>query len=100
MGLPAWRNAHKGLGARWRGLDKASKTKYVAASRRMAGSYEQQMKAYRNKKQVLLRQMRVARIAKKALKKQRKMRVALKKKSKATGKPKRISKKKSRAIGK
>ena len=98
--LPAWRNAHKGLGARWRALDKASKAKYVAASKRMAGTYEQQMKGYRNKKQDLLRQMRAARVAKKASKKQKKMRVALKKKSRAIGKPKKVSKKKSRVLGK
>merc|ERR1712154_697856 len=79
--LPAWKNAHKGLGARWNVLDKASKAKYVAAAKRMAGPYEQQMKLYRNKKQELLRQIRAARNAKKAAKKQKKTRVALKKKS-------------------
>ena len=105
--LPTWRNSHKGLGARWNALDKASKAKYVAASKRMAGPYEQHMKAYRNKKQELLRQIRAARNAKKAAKKQKKTRVALKKKSraiakKASKKHKKAnlpSKKKSRAFG-
>ena len=88
--LPAWKNAHKGLGARWNALDKASKAKYVAASKRMAGQYEQHMKLYRNKKQELLKQIRAARNAKKAAKKQKKTRVALKKKSRAIAKrPKR-----------
>merc|ERR1712154_353111 len=78
--LPAWNNAHKGLGARWKALDKASKAKYFAASKRMADTYEQQMKIYRNKKQELLRQIRAHRRAKKAVQKRKKAMIALRKK--------------------
>merc|ERR1712088_1043766 len=90
--LPAWRNAHKGLGARWKALDKASKAKYVAASKRMADTYEQQMKIYRNKKQDLLRQIRARRRAKKAVQKHKKANLPSRKKSRAFGKPKKVAK--------
>jgi len=98
--LPAWRSAHKGLGARWKSLDKASKAKYVAASKRMADTYEQQMKVYRKKRQELLRQMRAARISKRALIKQKKTKIARKKKSSAIGKSNKGSKNKARTIAK
>merc|ERR1712080_741288 len=48
--LPAWRKAHKGLGAKWRSLSMAEKSSYVTASRKMRDSYEQLMKTYRVKR--------------------------------------------------
>merc|ERR1719351_269517 len=70
--LPIWRNTHKGLGGKWKRLDKSGKAKYVDASKKMRAAYEQQMKIYRNKKQELLRQIRDAKKAKKAPRKVKK----------------------------
>ena len=81
--LPAWRRAHKGLGAQWRALDKASKVKYVAASKQMKGPYDQQMKAYQSKRRDLIKSIRAARKVNKASKKQRKTQVTQRKKANA-----------------
>merc|ERR1712198_496402 len=63
--LTVWRNAHKGLGAKWRALDMSSKAKYVEASKKRRSAYEQQMKVYRNRKLDLVRQLRAAKNARK-----------------------------------
>merc|ERR1712002_145217 len=80
--LPAWRNTHKGLGAKWRGLDKSGKAKYVETSKKMKPAYEQHMKVYRKRKQDLLRQIMEAKKAKKLLRRQKKSTPTQKKKSK------------------
>merc|ERR1712141_648126 len=64
--LPAWSSSHKGLGGKWKTMDKATKAKYVASSKNMKGSYDNQMKAFRARKKELLRSIRVAKMAKKA----------------------------------
>merc|ERR1712141_815686 len=64
--LPAWSSSHKGLGGKWKRMDKATKAKYVASSKNMKGSYDNQMKAFRARKKELLRSIRVAKMAKKA----------------------------------
>merc|ERR1712141_467005 len=66
--LPAWSSSHKGLGGKWRAMDKATKAKYVALSRSMKGSYDNQMKAFRVKKKELLKSIRAAKMAKKVKK--------------------------------
>lgn len=52
--LPDWIRAHKGLGAKWKHLDNTSKAKYIAASRKMKGVYEQRMNLYRQTKKELI----------------------------------------------
>merc|ERR1711992_457174 len=92
--LPAWSSSHKGLGGKWKTMDKATKAKYVASSKNMKGSYDNQMKAFRVKKQELLRSIRVAKMAKKAkrvLKKKAKR--VLKKKAKKSSKKVKSAKK-------
>merc|ERR1711981_692949 len=64
--LPAWSSSHKGLGGKWKAMDKATKAKYVASSKNMKGSYDNQMKAFRAKRKELLRSIRAAKMAKKA----------------------------------
>merc|ERR1711936_27145 len=64
--LPAWSSAHKGLGGKWKTMNKATKAKYVASSKNMKGSYDNQMKAFRARKKELLRSIRVAKMARKA----------------------------------
>merc|ERR1712072_1569993 len=87
--LPAWSSLHKGLGGKWKAMDKATKAKYVALSKSMKGSYDNQMKAFRVKKQELLKSIRAAKMAKKAkrvLKKKAKKRVKSAKKGKVAQK--------------
>ena len=69
--LPLWRAAHKGLGGKWRGMDNVTKAKYVTASKQMKGTYDQQMKVYRKKRQELVKSIRASRMAKKASTKER-----------------------------
>merc|ERR1712136_205475 len=95
--LPAWRNTHKRLGAKWRGLDKSGKAKYVETSMKMKPAYEQHMKVYRKRKQDLLRQIMEAKKAKKLLRRQKKSTPTPKKKSKN---PKAARKQKVKKIGK
>merc|ERR1712088_1055480 len=68
--LPAWSSSHKGLGGKWKAMDKATKARYVASSKNMKGSYNNQMKAFRAKKSELgnfhRRSIRAAKMAKKA----------------------------------
>merc|ERR1711874_951488 len=92
--LSDWRLAHKGLGGKWKTMDKATKAKYVASSKNMKGSYDNQMKAYRLRKKELLRSIRVAKMAKKARRvlKKRAKRV-LKKKTKKSSKKLKSAKK-------
>ena len=80
--LPLWRATHKGLGGKWRGMDKATKAKYVTASNQMKGTYDQQMKSYRKKRQELVKSIRASRMAKKASNKQRKIQKMQAKKAK------------------
>ena len=92
--LPAWSSSHKGLGGKWKAMDKATKAKYVASSKNMKGSYDNQMKAFRARKSELLRSIRVAKMAKKArrvLKKKAKR--VLKKKAKKSSKKLKSAKK-------
>jgi len=100
--LTVWRNAHKGLGAKWRALDE-SKARYVEASKKMSSAYEQQMKVYRNRKLDLVRQLRASKYARKILKRQKesrsspkkiskKVKASSKSKSKETGKSKKLAK--------
>merc|ERR1712198_399248 len=70
---------HKGLGAKWRGLDKSSKTKFVETSKKMKPSYEEHMKVYRKRKQDLLRQIMVAEKSKKIGKSKKVAKSAIKK---------------------
>merc|ERR1712001_321699 len=79
--LPAWSSSHKGLGGTWKEMDKATKAKYVALSKSMKGSYDNQMKAFRVKKKELLKSIRAAKMAKKAKR-------VLKKKAKKVSKAK------------
>ena len=75
-------------------MDKATKAKYVASSKNMKGSYDNQMKAFRARKSELLRSIRVAKMAKKArrvLKKKAKR--VLKKKAKKSSKKLKSAKK-------
>jgi len=83
--LPAWRIAHKGLGGKWRGMDKANKAKYVSASKQLKVAYDQQMNAYRKKRQELVKSIRMARLEQRASKKQRKPKKVQVKKMKAAG---------------
>jgi len=86
--LPLWRAAHKGLGGKWRGMDNATKAKYVTASKQMKGTYDQQMKVYRKKRQELVKSIRASRMAKKASNNQRKLQKMQAKKAKvARNKP-------------
>merc|ERR1712110_1299278 len=93
--LPAWSSSHhKGLGGKWKTMDKATKAKYVASSKNMKGSYDNQMKAFRARKKELLRSIRVAKMARKArrvLKKKAKR--VLKKKAKRSSKKLKSAKK-------
>merc|ERR1711992_255418 len=92
--LPAWSSSHKGLGGKWKAMDKATKAKYVASSKNMKGSYDNQMKAFRAKRKELLRSIRAAKMAKKAkrvLKKKAKR--VLKKKAKKSSKKLKSAKK-------
>merc|ERR1711872_1165270 len=101
--LPVWQNAHKGLGGKWKALDRNGKAKYVETSKKMRGVYENQMKGYRIKNQELLREIKAAKKTKRSSKRQPKIRVASKNKSekmrvapkqkfKAVGKPKSLAK--------
>merc|ERR1712029_951886 len=87
----------KGLGGKWKALDRNGKAKYVETSEKMRGAYENQMKGYRIKKQELLREVKAAKKTKRSTKRQRKIRVASKFKSK---KMKVAPKQKSKAVGK
>merc|ERR1719278_381853 len=91
--LPAWSSSHKGLGGKWKTMDKATKAKYVASSKNMKGSYDNQMKAFRARKKELLRSIRVAKMAKKA-------KSVLKKKAKKSSKKLKSAKKVSPKKGK
>merc|ERR1712080_660563 len=84
--LPAWSSSHKGLGGKWKAMDKATKAKYVALSKSMKGSYDNQMKAYRVKRKELLKSLKAAKMAKKAKR-------VLKKKAKKSGKKLKSAKK-------
>merc|ERR1739840_25748 len=84
--LPAWSSSHKGLGGKWKTMDKATKAKYVALSKSMKGSYDNQMKAFRVKKKELIKSIRAAKMAKKA------KRVLKKKTKKGTKKLKSVKK--------
>merc|ERR1712072_796409 len=79
--LPAWSSSHKGLGGKWKTMDKATKAKYIALSKSMKGSYDNQMKAFRVKKKELRKSIRAAKMAKKAKR-------VLKKKAKKVSKAK------------
>merc|ERR1711992_242782 len=97
--LPAWSSSHKGLGGKWKAMDKATKAKYVASSKNMKGSYDNQMKAYRARKSELIRSIRVAKMAKKArrvLKKKAKR--VLKKKAKKSSRKLKSAKKVKKGI--
>merc|ERR1712212_1245490 len=83
--------AHKGLGGKWKALDRNEKAKYVETSKKMRSAYENQMKGYRIKKQELLREIKAAKKTKRSPKIQKKIRVAPKQKSKAVGKPKSVA---------
>merc|ERR1711981_691167 len=83
--LSDWKAAHKGLGGKWRGMDKANKAKYVSASKQLKGSYDQQMNLYRKKRQELVKSIRIARLAQRASKNQRKLQKVHAKKVKAAG---------------
>merc|ERR1711890_214351 len=86
--LPLWRATHKGLGGKWRGMDNATKAKYVTASNQIKGTYDQQMKSYRKKRQELVKSIRASRMAKKASNKQIKLQKMQAKKAKvALNKP-------------
>merc|ERR1711944_329167 len=52
--LPAWSSSHKGLGGKWKAMDNATKAKYVALPKSMKGSYDNQMKAFQEKRKDLL----------------------------------------------
>ena len=94
--LPTWRKAHIGLGAKWRTLDKSSKAKYVTASKQMKGTYDQHMKAYRNKRSELIKMLRDSRFAKRAAMRQKKMQLVQRKKPKAVrSKTKKLLKRKA-----
>merc|ERR1711890_191958 len=71
--LPEWRTAHKGLGGKWKGIDNASKAKYVTASKKMKAGYDKHMKAYKNKKHALIKSLVAARIAKRTARRIKKM---------------------------
>merc|ERR1712212_457938 len=94
--------AHKGLGGKWKALDRNEKAKYVETSKKMRSAYENQMKGYRIKKQELLREIKAAKKTKRSPKiqkktrvasknKSKKIKVALKQLSKAVGKPKSVA---------
>ena len=84
--LPAWSSSHKGLGGKWKAMDKATKAKYVALSKSMKGSYDNQMKAFQAKRKDLLKSLRAAKMAKKAKR-------VLKKKAKKSSKKLKSAKK-------
>ena len=90
--LPAWSSSHKGLGGKWKAMDKATKAKYVALSKSMKGSYDNQMKAFRVKKKELLKSIRVAKMAKKAKRVLKKKAKKGTKKLKSAKKVKKVSK--------
>ena len=98
--LPAWSSSHKGLGGKWKAMDKATKAKYVASSKNMKGSYDNQMKAFRARKKELLRSIRVAKMAKKArrvlMKKAKRVAKKSSKKLKSAKKAKKVSPKKGK----
>merc|ERR1712243_323091 len=79
--LSDWKAAHKGLGGKWKALDRNGKAKYVETSKKMRGAYENQMKGYRIKKQELLREIKAAKKTKRSAKRPTKIRVASKNKS-------------------
>merc|ERR1711936_52979 len=92
--LPAWSSSHKGLGGKWKTMDKATKAKYVASSKNMKGSYDNQMKAFRARKKELLRSIRVAKKARKARRVlQKKAKRVLKKKAKKSSRKLKSAKK-------
>ena len=88
--LPAWSSSHKGLGGKWKAMDKATKAKYVALSKSMKGSYDNQMKAFLAKRKDLLKSLRAAKMAKKAKR-------VLKKKAKKSSKKLKSAKKGKKA---
>ena len=88
--LPAWSSSHKGLGGKWKAMDKATKAKYVALSKSMKGSYDNQMKAFKAKRKDLLKSLRAAKMAKKAKR-------VLKKKAKKSSKKLKSAKKGKKA---
>merc|ERR1712050_23865 len=94
--LPAWSSSHKGLGGKWKAMDKATKAKYVASSKNMKGSYDNQMKAFRAKRKELLRSIRAAKMAKKARRVLKKKAKKSSKKLKSAKKVKKVSPKKGK----
>merc|ERR1712066_587162 len=94
--LPAWSSSHKGLGGKWKTMDKATKAKYVASSKNMKGSYDNQMKAFRLRKKELLRSIRAAKMAKKARRVLKKKAKKSSKKLKSAKKVKKVSPKKGK----
>merc|ERR1712241_123957 len=94
--LPAWSSSHKGLGGKWKAMDKATKAKYVASSKNMKGSYDNQMKAFRAKRKELLRSIRAAKMAKKAKRVLKKKAKKSSKKLKSAKKVKKVSPKKGK----
>merc|ERR1711993_68428 len=96
--LPAWSSSHKGLGGKWKAMDKATKAKYVASSKNMKGSYDNQMKAYRARKSELLRSIRVAEMAKKARRVLNKKAKRSSRKLKSAKKVKKVSPKKGKKV--
>merc|ERR1712110_1101061 len=96
--LPAWSSSHKGLGGKWRAMDKATKAKYVASSKNMKGSYDNQMKAFRAKRKELLRSIRAAKMAKKARRVLKKKAKKSSRKVKSAKKVKKVSPKKGKKV--
>ena len=94
--LPAWSSSHKGLGGKWKTMDKATKAKYVASSKNMKGSYDNQMKAFRAKRKELLRSIRAAKMAKKAKRVLKKKAKKSSRKLKSAKKVKKVSPKKGK----
>merc|ERR1711883_44279 len=84
--LSDWRSAHKGLGGKWIGMDKANKAKHVAASKQLKSSYDLQMRLYRKKRLELIKAIKSARLDKRVARKQRKILKLQAKKAKATRK--------------
>ena len=86
---------------KWKGMNKASKAKYVSASKHMQGSYEKHMNAYRQKRKALIKSEREnrskIRMAKLNKRLARKRAMMLKKRNKRA---KRIARKKAMIIKK
>merc|ERR1711944_163851 len=98
--LPAWSSSHKGLGGKWKAMDKATKAKYVALSKSMKGSYDNQIKAYLAKRKDLIKSIRAAKRAKKAKRIPKKKAKKANEKLKSAKKVKKASKAKKEKEGK